>query len=75
MLLSFSYLTRTKGHSQANQSYRMDLSDIFTSELFWYKRATQGGSDSQREEFDNKNPSVQISENPKWLGKVLPISA
>lgn len=75
MLLSFSYLTRTKGHSQGNQSHRVDLTDIFTSELFWYKRATQAGSDSEREEFGNKNPSAQISENPKWLGKVLHISA
>lgn len=33
--------------------------DIFTPELFWYKRVTQGGSDSKCEEFGNKTTSLQ----------------
>lgn len=37
----------------------MGRDDIFTSELSWYKRVTQGGSDSKCEEFGKKTTDLQ----------------
>lgn len=37
----------------------MGRDDIFTPELFWYKRVTQGRSDSKCEEFGNKTTDLQ----------------
>ena len=40
----------------------MGHDDIFTLELFWYKRITQGVSDSNSEESGNKITHLQRSQ-------------